>query len=541
MKMNEKRDLVRCWFVNLIMGTTVVFPFLLAVVCAVPCFFGGWSFVWEGHDYDFYFLPHISRYLFGGGLFLAFLTLAFVILSRLYCAHPKISGAVGVFLLVLLSRVIIVAVFGGMTSPISDFAWSWERACRGVAIVAEDCQHHFFPWWMNYSMFEYSLVSVFGEHFIIVLVSNAVFDAVTAAMIYFIAFMLFRCRKVATIASLLYACYPPSLVYVLTATPEHFCIACFTVVAGAFIAYVTRARRLSNVSQFFVALLVGVVAGLGNLMKPILPIFLVAMSICLVVDVVLHIDNRVRRMWMHLLVFGCFFAAQICTYTLVLSYTESLFGIDLSHVNPTPHCVCVGLNRQGEGQIHLGPLSRQWSSMMSEGCPREKANQEVLKLIVDDWRGNMDEILPFLLKKMVWAWQDDNMPFKYFIDQTGPKVAIKLGVDKDEVQLKSTCIYRPEASQRVKWMDVIRQSIQTGAFIWYFVIMILGVIGVVWCMRTYSGEWHYAFIALLILGYACMIVLSEAQSRYKCLIMPYVLILIAPLVTKCIIPQNKES
>ena len=31
--MKEMRDLIRCWFINIIMGMTVVFPLLLAVVC----------------------------------------------------------------------------------------------------------------------------------------------------------------------------------------------------------------------------------------------------------------------------------------------------------------------------------------------------------------------------------------------------------------------------------------------------------------------------------------------------------------------------
>lgn len=458
------------------MWVTAAFPLLLAVVCALPNFFGGWGFVWDGHDYDFYFLPHISRNLLGGGLCFFLLAFMFVKLCRLYCSHPRVAGAVGMFLTTLLFRMVIVAALGSMVSPISDFAQSWERACSGDTDVAAIYSHLFYPAWMNYSLFEHLLVSVFGGHFIIVLVTNAVFDAVTATMIYYIAFMLFRCRRVATVASLLYACYPSSLAYALTATPEHFSIACFSVVAASFIAYVTKGKCLLNTC--FVSLVVGVVAGAGNSMKPILLIYLAAMSICLVVDVVLYTDNRCRRIKEHLLVFGCFLAAQICTSILVLSCTESVFRVDLTHVDPTPHYLCIGLNRQGEGQIHVGSLSRQWTSRMVDGYSRDRANKEVFKLIVDDWRGNLDKIMPFFCKKMVWAWQDDNMPFKFVVDQVGPKAAMKLGVDKDEIQLKSTCTCRPEASQRIKWMDTIRQSIQTGAFVWYFVTMILGVIGV---------------------------------------------------------------
>ena len=537
--MNEMRDLICRLFAGITMWVMAVFPLLLAVACALPCFFGGWGCIWDGHDYDFYFLPHISRNLLGGGLCFVILAIVFSKLCRLYCAHPKVSGALGMFLTALLLRMVIVAALSNVVSPVCDFAQSWERACCGDAIVVPYCSHLLYPAWMNYSMFEYILASVFGEHFIVVLFTNAVFDAVTAAMIYYIAFMLFRCRSVATIASLLYAFYPTSLAYVLTATPEHLSIACFAVVAASFIAYVTREISLSKICLCSFA--VGVVAGVGNSMKPILLIYFAAMSICLVVDVVLCTDNRIRKMSKHSIAFGCFIAAQICTSGLVLSCTESVFHADLSHVDPTPHYFCIGLNRQGEGQIHLGSLSRQWTLRMVAGYSRDRANKEVFELIVDDWRGNLDQILPFFLKKMVWAWQDDNVPFKYLIDQVGPKAAMKFGVDKDEVQLMSTCMYRPEASQRVKWMDVIRQSIQTGAFIWYFATMLFGVIGGVWYARTHSAEWHYVFVCILILGYAGMIALGEAQSRYKCLIMPYVFVLIAPFVTKYIILRNKEK
>lgn len=529
---------VRRWFVNIIVLGTVAFPLLLAVVCALPCFWGGWSFVWDGHDYDFYFLPHISGHLFGGGLCFLLLIFMFVILCRMYCTHPKVAGAVGMFLTALVLRIVIVVALGSMVSPISDFAQSWERACRGAVLVASDRSHLFCPAWLNYSMFQCLLVNIFGKHFIVVLVANAVFGAATATMIYYIALMLFRCWRVATISALLYACYPPSLAYILTATPEHIGIACFAVVAASFIAYMTKPICISTAC--LISLVVGMVAGVGNSVKPILPIFFTAMLICVIVDVVICTDNRIRQIQKHLIVFGCFIVAQICTSSLILSCTESCFRIDLTNVNPTPHYICVGLNREGEGQIHLGSISRQWASRVASGVSHDRATTEVTRLIIDDWRGNLNKIIPFFFKKMVWAWQADDVPFTYAIIQVGPVVAKKLGVNKNEFLPKSSCICRPEASQRVKWMDVIRQSIQTGAFIWYFVTMLFGVVGVAWYVRTHLVDWHYAFVCLLILGYFCLIVLSEAQSRYKCLIMPYVFVLIAPFVTKCITPRSKD-
>lgn len=48
---------------------------------------------------------------------------------------------------------------------------------------------------------------------------------------------------------------------------------------------------------------------------------------------------------------------------------------------------------------------------------------------------------------------------------------------------------------------------------------------------VYAGRreinFGYEFTALILLGYFCMIFLAEGQSRYKCLVMGYVMILSA--------------
>ena len=40
-------------------------------------------------------------------------------------------------------------------------------------------------------------------------------------------------------------------------------------------------------------------------------------------------------------------------------------------------------------------------------------------------------------------------------------------------------------------------------------------------------DYNYEFLALIIFGYFCMVFLSEAQSRYKMLVMPYLCIFAA--------------
>ncbi len=60
------------------------------------------------------------------------------------------------------------------------------------------------------------------------------------------------------------------------------------------------------------------------------------------------------------------------------------------------------------------------------------------------------------------------------------------------------------------------------AEIYYFLIMLTAVIGTIVQAKNEGINISVEILGLIVFGYFCMIILSEAQSRYKCLIMPYV-------------------
>lgn len=37
-------------------------------------------------------------------------------------------------------------------------------------------------------------------------------------------------------------------------------------------------------------------------------------------------------------------------------------------------------------------------------------------LLKEDWKNNREEIVPNFIKKMIWAWQDDYTPVRYFLN-----------------------------------------------------------------------------------------------------------------------------
>ena len=105
------------------------------------------------------------------------------------------------------------------------------------------------------------------------------------------------------------------------------------------------------------------------------------------------------------------------------------------------------------------------------------------------------------------TWQDDCTPFRYFLTQ--------MGIKPDTFIEKVT--YKGIASLGV-----------TYAQLWYILSMVLGIVGTVFTLRKKNVDMEnmkFALSNLVILGYFCLTVLSEAQSRYKCLIVPFVCIM----------------
>ena len=187
--------------------------------------------------------------------------------------------------------------------------------------------------------------------------------------------------------------------------------------------------------------------------------------------------------------------------------TEEIYGVKLSSETAVPHFLLIGLNTESEGQIHLGTLSRSYySKYLSNGMDYKAAKSYANDLLIENLKNNKDNILPDLLKKMIWAWQDDSIPVSYFT-----------------TSLDSTYKY----SQHYELFMFVLDDYWSLVHFAYFLIMFFALIGCIAFARNKKINLKYEFVALVIFGYFCMILISEAQSRYKCLVMPYIVIVSA--------------
>ena len=155
--------------------------------------------------------------------------------------------------------------------------------------------------------------------------------------------------------------------------------------------------------------------------------------------------------------------------------------------------------------------------MMISGKTEQDAARTVKKAIINDWEGHWSSVFQFLVQKMVWAWQDDNTPFRYLegqIGQAASKPRRKTVPTRDKN-------FRSEMKKPDSTVCCLWRAVQTAALVWYIVFLVCCARGVVQIALSDEGGAARLLVILLILGFCGMMVLCEAQSRYKCFVLPY--------------------
>lgn len=470
--------------------------FALSAAFAAVALIFGWAWAWPGHDHGFYMWPAIGHPvagMFSAGLLVAILFL----IMRLMRTRPQMSlagmaGAVTVvFLLTVGLRATLLCVFGKGAVPYSDFQWAFERATASVISGAGD-NHRWYPAWMNFSLWLKGLVALFGERYWAVLLIGMVFDGFTAAGVFMVLRSNGQPLHAAVFGSALYAVNPSSVAYGMTATPEHVSIACYVWATYFYLrAYsATRWRHL-----LLNAVLAGCLVGCGDAMKPFLPVLLGAFALALLLSP-LRFNGR---QWLAIVALVVVAKSIVFLWT---TFSEREFEIRLDNATAYPYYLYVGCNRQGEGQIHLGSISRLYIKDLNNGMPLQQACSRAFDRVMSDWEGHEAEMPSFVMKKLIWAWQDDLTPLRYFGYSVGARTDWAAFRKASYVFMRE---YLPSISQ-----------------FWYLTFMsILALLLLRRSVLAPSVTFDLLVVSLICIGFYFVTLAGEAQSRYKCLVLPF--------------------
>lgn len=481
------KNLVR--FFNIIV---LFIPLTLSLVFSLVCFCFGWERWLAGHSIEFYFGFPMTGRLASLITCLLLITVMFVIqcLINKYIPHPNTVELFVIIIVALILRLTVVMPNKDSLIPFSDFNRIWEMIHGNL----EDHLDYYslFPAYLNYTILLKYYIRIVGDKFVNVLYLNVVLSTCTVAVIYFITREVTHNKTTSFLAALLYAVMPSNILYCSVMTPE-FITVFFDSFGVLLILIAMRSKLVIQTGGQLI--LAGILIGIGSAYKPFGIIIMIALVMCLLCLVIIkHVK------WKDLLICILAFLLVLSSYRIskeiIRKHTEREIGIELNESNSVPHFLLVGLNTEGEGQIHLGNLSRRYyQTYLENGFDVDEAKATAYELLKNDWRENRKKIPDLILRKMIWAWQDDQIPLRYFTIATGDSG------DK-------TCF---------------GLSIATLSQAFYLMIMLGAVIGAM--MLRKNIELNKEFLLLIIFGFFCLILLSEAQSRYKCLIMPFMCVI----------------
>lgn len=478
-----------------------IFPFGMAMVFAVVYIGGGWEWLMPEHNLAYYKLPELDHVMLAFFLIVCVLiSILFIVNELMIFIHSRVKNiSVGyaamvavIFLMAWITRFLLVYAFREDISPFSDFRRTWDMAHGGMENNLD--YYTLFPAYLNYTVYIKKLCDVTGDIFMNIIYVNVFLSATTAIFIYFITHKFFKKEKLAILASLLYVFMPSQIMYTTVATPEFLAIAFNTLGICLLINAVDIHKRF----RIPMALLAGVAIGIGSSFKAFGSVIIIAFMMA-----AFFCRKEIDDIWVALGLLLGYFAAKHA----VLCYMKAVLQIEIDASASLPHFLLIGLNTEGEGQISLGTLSRRYyTEYLNNGHNVSAAKTYAYCLLKEDWSKNWTQIVPLFLKKVIWSWQDDMRPVYYFCN--------RVGIEVDS--LVEQIIWK--FSQNV--LPAFNQ-------LYYFFIMLFGAVGTWFVGRAKEINYKLEFLLLVIFGYFCLMIIVEAQSRYKCLIMPYICIIAA--------------
>ena len=372
------------------------------------------------------------------------------------------------------------------SQPVQDFQTMYTAAGQ-LASGSRDYLNniYFFNWayQSGFVAYEALVISLFGNTLLPLQLLNAVWLSGTTVLVYLLA-KCFLPEKAAMTAGILYCFYPAPLFLAGVLTNQHLSV---------FLLYSASYLLLCKPISPLRALLSGAVLALGNAMRPIGVIVMLAAVLWLLL-------LALRRLQFGLALRGLCLAAGYFAVGALLSGLIVSSGINpegLSNNQPMWKFV-VGLNQDASGCWNQSDYDTYLSLPTQEGQDAmEQAVQERLSVGPGKLAG-----LAWRKSAVMWAGNEDLYWGFGHLAQDAPAVA---GLSWNSVQLALS-------------------RIDKGFYLLGFALAFVGLISRLRAKATDRTDPSLLF-ALLLCGYYGVHLIVEVQSRYRYFLMPCVFIL----------------
>lgn len=481
-----------------------IIPFLIASLLSVLSYYNFWSIITKELSNEHFLIASFNNKLisfFYALLILLVILINIWVLNKIFGSKQQGINMLYLFLCAFLVRILFIVLFSEDWVPFSDFKEVWE-----LEYTDRDSELFImwtaFPAYLNFSVLEHFERLIFGDFFTNVLYINSLFAALTSVMIYAVVYVMSWKKNIALLCGLLYALAFDNIIECTWAVPEFLCVFSNT----AAILMLLLAWKDNGKNKYLYYVIAGALFGIGASYKSFSIIIIIAFILTDIVKSLLVNDEGIKRYLILLIAAALIIIPYKGVKELILQETESFYGMHFTEASATPHFFMVGLRTEGEGQIFIGEHGHDYLySYISANGNSALVKDVSYEYLKKDWQENYSQIPSLLAKKIMWVWQSSTNEMIW----------------KESSGITDDAINSPiEKVINDFWNSYLHSVIH----VIYILTMLFAAIGAILTLVKGEMRYEFLFVSLIIFGFFCLMLISEAQARYKMLIMPYVYI-----------------
>lgn len=434
-------------------------------------------------------------------LFFVFIICCTINSSEQCLKKEKYKNIVSLFVLSLCMHLLIVWALGQYTEQISDFASAFMLSQKSFPLTETPDHYRIFSNWAIYPLYLRTIQKMFGYGAFTGIIFNAIVCALSTTLIYILCNLVIKNDRIGYLAALIYTFWPSHLLYSIILTPEFLNIF-FTLLFGC-----CMLMTISYYDRKIVYVLTGLSAAilaLSGFFKSIDKIVLIALGIIIVLDFLNNeylksLDQeKVRSLCKRVLILIVFVGSYFGANRIIFSGLDYAYGGTINR-NPSANFIYIGLNPDTYGTWNAEAYNVYSNNVLNCNYDYERASDLTYQQLINEIRNKKYLTATYFKEKFKIAWE--NNAETYWVNETL--------IDESPFLKKPTWFFAFGMLTQNFWV----------------------VICIFMCMEAVSlffySDSNRMFICLIIFGFACLMLLSEVQGRYKCVMYPFISILVA--------------
>lgn len=401
-------------------------------------------------------------------------------------SNKKINTKVLLSIVLLLSIIVkLISVFTFKdVLQVSDFGKAFNTS---ISLQYTE-YHRYFTHWILYPKILNIIFNIFGGNQLVLSVFNLITTCITSLLVYFIVNKITKNKKVSILCCSIYSFMPSAILYINICTQEHLA-ALFFCLAVLLILYLFDS--IKNVYlKISLSILCGFILCIGDCFKQLSLILLIALFIYLLLEFIskkIFVKDVFKNIFIFLIIVISFSASKI----LIYNYFDNLVGKPVSR-SSTSYFLTVGLNSNSKGFFSDEIGSNLYQKLDKYNYDYDKVNKVLKEELIDDINNNFFIIIRSIPNKLYESISKDKYSSVWLSEMTS---------DNSKKDLLNKFSYLTDT--------------------YYLVMILISGIGLIFIFLSKSKNLNkIVFIYIILFGYCLLMVLSEAQDRYKYPMMP---------------------